>query len=195
MELKDFKWVREPKSFAIFDGGLAIVTEPFTDLWQRTYYNFRNDNAPLFLAETEERFFSFSVKTCFACSRSRRFDQCGIAVYQDGENWLKASAEYASNEVRHLGSVVTNFGYSDWAMTEIDGGITEIWYRLSRRESDFSVEYSFDGVSYRQMRMCHLAAAEFKIRFGVYACSPENSSFRAEFSEFSFGKCLWNAHK
>jgi len=32
------------------------------------------------------------------------------------------------------------------------------------------------------------------IRFGVYACSPTDSSFRAEFSGFKFEHCNWNAH-
>ena len=37
---------------------IEIVTKPHTDLWQRTYYHFRNDNAPVLQMETEETFFS-----------------------------------------------------------------------------------------------------------------------------------------
>ncbi len=55
---------------------MEIITEPHTDLWQRTYYHFRNDNAPVFQMETEEKFFSFIVKTDFSQS-GHRFDSAG----------------------------------------------------------------------------------------------------------------------
>lgn len=54
MELKEFKWIREPKSFKIDNEKIEIITKPQTDLWQRTYYHFRNDNAPVYQMETEE---------------------------------------------------------------------------------------------------------------------------------------------
>lgn len=33
-----------------------------------------------------------------------------------------------------------------------------------------------------------------KIRFEVYACSPENSSFRAVFTDMQITECMWKAH-
>ena len=70
------QWTREPAAYSISAEEIEIVTAPHTDLWQRTYYHFRNDNAPVLQMETDEKFFSFTVKTQF---RSRhRFDQCGI---------------------------------------------------------------------------------------------------------------------
>nr|WP_081634496.1 DUF1349 domain-containing protein [Enterococcus sulfureus] len=64
--------------------------------------------------------------------------------------------EYETENVQHLGSIVTNRGYSDWAMTVIDASITEIWYRFSRRQADFYIESSFDGLHFTQMRICHM---------------------------------------
>ena len=116
MDLTKFQWTREPAGFSIDGDTIAIITKPHTDLWQRTYYHFQNDNAPVFQMETEERFFSFTVKTDFSES-CRRFDQCGVVMYLDSENWLKASVEYENEAYQHLGSVVTNGGYSDWATT------------------------------------------------------------------------------
>ena len=40
-------WTREPESFQITENKIEIITRPHTDLWQRTYYHFRNDNAPV----------------------------------------------------------------------------------------------------------------------------------------------------
>ncbi len=193
MNLQNFKWTREPEKYTVSDKEITVTTKPNTDLWQRTYYHFRNDNAPVFQTETEEKYFSFTVKTDFTESH-QRFDQCGIVMYLDSENWLKASVEYENEEFQHLGSVVTNNGYSDWATTEISADVKTMWYRFSRREDDYCIECSDDGEKFRQMRVCHMFKGVEKIRFGIYACSPENSSFKAVFTNLSFGECAWKAH-
>ena len=191
--IQDFHWTREPESCSLSDERIEIVTRPHTDLWQRTYYHFRNDNAPVFQMETEEKFFSFTVKTSFEESH-HRFDQCGVAVYLDSENWLKGSIEYENERFQHLGSVVTNHGYSDWATTEIPADVKSMWYRLSRRADDYCIECSEDGVTFKQMRVCHVHEGGGVIRFGVYACSPEDSSFKATFTDMAMTECKWLAH-
>ena len=182
----------EPAPFMVSEDKIQIVTKPHTDLWQRTYYHFRNDNAPVFQMETEEKYFSFTVKTSYASSH--RFDQCGIVMYLDSDNWLKASVEYENQEFQHLGSVVTNMGYSDWATTAIDASIKSMWYRFSRREDDYCMECSLDGEVFSQMRVCHMWHGGGKIRFGIYACSPEDSSFTATFTHMELSECQWLAH-
>ena len=186
------QWLREPADCAISPDRIEIVTKPHTDLWQRTYYHFRNDNAPVLQMETDETFFSFTVRTAF--ESKRRFDQCGVVMYLDSENWLKASVEYENGSFQHLGSVVTNHGYSDWATTEIDANIQSMWYRFSRREDDYCIECSEDGVTFRQMRICHMWEGGGRIRFGIYACSPEDSSFRATFTNMEITECKWLPH-
>ena len=130
-------WIREPKQYTITDSLITIVSEPHTDLWQRTYYGFSNDNAPVLQMKTSNKFFSFTVKTSF--NSSALFDQCGIAIYLDSDNWMKASIEYENEEYQRLGSVVTNNGYSDWATHDIPSSIKEMWYRLSRKSERLSV--------------------------------------------------------
>ncbi|MDO4806473.1 MAG: DUF1349 domain-containing protein [Coriobacteriales bacterium] len=83
-----------------------------------TYYHFRNDNAPALQLTTDEPFFSF-VACCDFSGAHQRFDQCGVVMYLDSENWVKGSVEYENDEFCHLGSVVTNHGWSDWATTEV----------------------------------------------------------------------------
>lgn len=189
---EQWKWTREPKDFSISDDRVEIVTNSHTDLWQRTYYHFRNDNAPVLQMTTEERFFSFVVKTEF--ESKARFDQCGVVMYLDSENWLKGSVEYENDLFQHLGSVATNNGYSDWATTEIDAGIKTMWYRFSRRGDDYCIECSEDGSRFKQMRICHMYKAAGEIRFGIYACSPEASSFKATFTNMEITECKWPAH-
>lgn len=193
MKFEHFKWTRQPEKFTVEDDKIVMITEPGTDLWQRTYYGFQNDNAPVLQMETEETYFSFVVKTEFASKH--RFDQCGVVMYLDSENWLKASIEYENGEYQRLGSVVTNHGYSDWATTDIDASIKSMWYRFSRRESDYCLECSTDGVHFKQMRICHMWEGAGRIAFGIYACSPEDSSFEATFTHMEVTECMWEAHK
>lgn len=192
MNIKELKWTREPSEYKISEERIEILTEPYTDLWQRTYYHFRNDNAPVLQWTTAEKYFSFTVRTEFFSKH--RFDQCGIVMYLDSDNWLKASIEYENEEFQHLGSVVTNNGYSDWATTEIPVDVKSMWYRFSRRADDYCIECSEDGVRFCQMRVCHMFNGAGKINFGIYACSPENSTFKAVFTDFNIGECKWPEH-
>lgn len=188
----ELKWTRAPQQYTITPDRVEMITEPHTDLWQRTYYHFRNDNAPVLQMETGERFFSFVVRTAF--DTRVRYDQSGVVMYLDSDNWLKASMEYENETIQRLGSVVTNNGYSDWASVDVDAGIRSIWFRLSRREDDFCIENSTDGVHFRQMRICHMFNAQDTIRFGVYACSAEDSSFTAVFTDMEITECKWLPH-
>lgn len=192
-DIAKLSWTRPPEKYSVQKDRITITTQPHTDLWQRTYYGFRNDNAPVLQMETEEKYFSFVVRTEFASSH-HRFDQCGVVVYLNSDNWLKGSIEYENEQYQRLGSVVTNQGYSDWATTDIAASVKSMWYRLSRRERDFCIECSEDGVTFRQMRICHLHEGAGKIPFGVYACSPEDSSFEAVFTNMELQPCQWQAH-
>ncbi len=51
-DIKNLEWTREPNSYDIKDNKIEIITKPHTDLWQRTYYHFRNDNAPVLQMKT-----------------------------------------------------------------------------------------------------------------------------------------------
>ncbi len=185
------KWTRRPEKERIGADRVEIITESGTDLWARTYYGFQNDNAPVLQIETEEKFFSFIVKTEF--ESASRFDQCGVAMYLDSDNWFKASIEYENENIQRLGSVVTNHGYSDWATTDISTEIKSMWYRFSRRESDYCIECSEDGVAFRQMRIFHMWEGAEKITYGIYAASPTTGSFKASFSNMEITECRWKS--
>ena len=207
ISLNTAEWIHPPSSFELSEGAVKLTTDPNTDFWQRSYYGFRNDNAPALLVESDDNF-TFVVKVSF--EYQERYDQSGVIVYIDGENWFKASIEYETVEFSRLGSVVTNYGYSDWATTDI-ATMNELWYRLSRRGPDFLIESSLDGKEFRQMRIFHLhklgettaemgrlnppAQPEQPVKFGVYACSPLDSSFTAVFEKFGLAECRWLAHE
>lgn len=206
MDFSAYKWLNQPTRHKVSSQSVKITTEPNTDLWQRSYYGFRNDNAPAVLFEHASNF-TFTAKVSF--EYRSRFDQAGLIIYLDSDNWFKASIEHENDAISRLGSVVTNHGYSDWSTTDIPAR-TVMWYRLSRRGPDFLIESSPDGMAFAQMRIFHLhnlgettpemgkldppAPAEQPVQFGLYACSPLASSFEAQFDNCKLDACLWLAH-
>lgn len=188
-DFSKFHWINQPEQFTLEDSCIKFTTEPRTDNWQRTYYGFRHDNAHAFVLPVKDNEFSFLVKTEF--EPKKLFDQCGVVLYQDSDNWFKGSVEFDNACYSRLGSVVTNLGFSDWSSTDIDSKTKIMYYRLSRRDQDFMVENSFDGVDFKQMRIFHIHKAIKYANIGIYACSPLESSVKATFSEFSLGECVW----
>ena len=184
----NFSWLNMPAHSRVGADDVEMTTSPGTDFWQRTYYGFRSSNAPAFLTAVTGDF-TFSVETCF--SPRNLYDQCGLLLYADEENWVKASIELESQHESHLGSVVTYRGYSDWATSVVPSSYVKMHYRLSRRNDDFFLEKSEDGSVYYQMRMFHFDPPGKAWRVGVYACSPLESSFRAVFSGFRLTGCTW----
>ncbi len=88
-DVKDFVWTREPEKYVFSKDKIEIITKPHTDLWQRTYYHFRNDNAPVLQMTTNEKYFSFIVKTEF--ESRHRFDQCGVYACSPEDSSFKAT--------------------------------------------------------------------------------------------------------
>ncbi len=186
---ENFYWLNQPQRFLIEKKSLIILTDPETDLWQKTYYGFGKTNAPAFLCPVKEDF-TFSVKTEFEDSYYL-YDQCGILMFIDENNWFKVSVEYENRKFSRLGAVVTNLGFSDWATTDIPAGVNQMFYRISRRNQDFLIENSLEGKNYRQMRILHMHKKIETAQVGVYACSPSKSTFKASFTKFKIEDCIW----
>jgi len=186
---QDFHWFHEPKRYRL-GHGLEIFTEERTDFWQRTHYGFqRDDGHCLLLKQTGD----FSLTTHVEFHPRAQYDQCGLIVRIDSENWIKVSTEYESEHVSRLGSVVTNLGYSDWATQDVKSNHSEMWYRISKRGSDFLLENSYDGQAWIQMRVTHLHRQAESYEIGVYACSPIGKDYRCCFKALEITDNKWQA--
>lgn len=189
INLQKFYWMFPPRKFKVNGNSVTITTDPNTDFWQRTYYGFQHDNAHAYLFTIADDQFSFTFTSNW--QPTNLYDQCGLMLYMDADNWFKASIEYENEKISRLGSVVTNLGYSDWATTDISSDIHKMSYRLSRRGQDFRIEDSRNGKDFVQMRIFHMHVPIQDVNIGVYACSPVDSSFEAKFTNFKLEDCKW----
>jgi len=64
----------------------------------------------------------------------------------------------------------------------------------SKHRDDYCIECSEDGVTFKQMRVCYMWNGSGTIQFGIYACGPEESSFKAGFTNMEITECKWPAH-
>ena len=184
----DFYWFNEP-THSRLGNGLEIFTNEKTDFWQRTHYGFQRDDGHCLLIKQAG---DFSLTTHVEFQPRAQYDQCGLIVRIDSQNWIKVSTEYESEAVSRLGSVVTNLGYSDWATQDVTSNYRTIWYRISKRGLDFLLENSFDGQAWTQMRIAHLHQHVEQYEIGVYACSPIGKDFQCRFKLLEISDNLWH---
>jgi regulation of enolase protein 1 (concanavalin A-like superfamily) len=95
--------------------------------------------------------------------------------------WLKTSVEYEHETLSRLGVVVTNFGYSDWSTQDFNPNNNEIELRVSKHGMDYLVEFKLEEAPWSQMRMAHLHGQDEIVQCGLYACSPIDTGYTAEF--------------
>lgn len=186
---QDFHWFNEPKRYHLGDG-LEIFTDEKTDFWQRTHYGFRRDDGHCLLTKQSG---DFSLTAQVEFDPHEKYDQCGLIVRIDSQNWIKVSTEFESENVSRLGSVVTNLGYSDWATQDVTSDNRVMWYRISKRGPDFLLENSLDGQTWIQMRITHLHQPAEQYEIGVYACSPIGKDFRCCFKSLEITDNQWQA--
>ena len=185
---KTFHWYNQPARYQL-GSGLEIFTNEKTDFWQNTHYGFqRDDGHCLFTSQAGD----FSLVTQVEFRPREKYDQCGLMIRIDRENWIKVSTEYEDKECSRLGSVVTNLGYSDWATQDIPSMHREMWYRISKNGNDFLLENSYDGQTWIQLRITHLLKGSEVCEAGVYACSPLGKDFWCRFKYLEISGNEWH---
>jgi regulation of enolase protein 1 (concanavalin A-like superfamily) len=182
-----FYWLNEPGRYQL-GNGLEIFTDEKTDFWQRTHYGFQRDDGHCLLTKQSG---DFSLTTRVEFEPRTQYDQCGLIVRIDSQNWIKVSTEYENGHVSRLGSVSTNLGYSDWATQDISSERRAMWYRISKRGADFLLENSLDGQTWLQMRITHLHKQAGEYEIGVYACSPIGKDFHCCFKMLEIADSRW----
>ena len=170
-------WFNEPREWRIERGSLVIKPEK-TDFWQKTHYGFEYDNGHCLLHRSRG---DFVLSTRVRFFPRHQYDQAGLMIRVSKDFWLKTSVEYEDEALSRLGVVVTNFGYSDWSTQDFDPGNNEIELRVSKKGMDYLVEFKSGNAAWSQMRIAHLHRVDDVIQSGIYACSPVDVGYIAEF--------------
>jgi regulation of enolase protein 1 (concanavalin A-like superfamily) len=176
-----FEWYCEPTRWSLDAGKLALQvrTDSYTDFWRRTHSGNEADNGHFLWTSVASDFVMIGrVRSAV----QHQYDQAGLMVRVDPENWIKTSVEMEPGDNNRLGAVVTTAGYSDWSTQDVPSDRVEFWFRVRRERETYTVESSQDGYAWTQIRQAHLAGRA--VQCGVYACSPNEGGCEAVFDQF-----------
>ena len=176
--LEKMQWFNEPENWSIENETLTMDVTPQSDYWRISHYGFTVDDAP-FLYTT--RGGEFEVKVKISGEYKERFDQAGLMIRIDKENYIKTGIEFVDGKY-NLSTVVTHTT-SDWSVIELDEPVEFVWIKAVRRLDAVEIFYSFDDKHYTMMRNCWLQD-NTPVMVGMMAACPDGKGFKATFSDF-----------
>lgn len=176
--LEKMLWFNEPEQWEIESGVLSMFVTPHSDYWRVSHYGFTVDDAPFYYTTYGGE---FEVKVKVSGDYKVRFDQAGLMLRIDHENYIKCGIEYVDGKF-NLSTVVTH-KTSDWSVIALDKAVPFFWIKAVRRLDAVEVFYSFDDKEYVMMRNAWLQD-NTPVQVGLYAASPDGEGFYAKFEEF-----------
>ena len=177
--LEKMQWFNEPAQWAIQDQGLSMQVTPQSDYWRISHYGFTVDDAPfLYTLRGGE----FEVKVKVSGDYRTRYDQAGLMLRIDHENYIKAGIEFVDGKY-NLSAVVTHHT-SDWSIIPLEKPVPFVWIKAVRRLDAIEIFYSFDDQEYTLMRNAWMQD-NHPIMVGLMGASPDGQGFEARFEHFS----------
>lgn len=177
--LEKMQWFNEPENWEISENVITMDVTPQTDYWRISHYGFTVDDAPfLYTLRGGE----FEVKVKISGDYKTRFDQSGLMLRIDHENYIKTGIEYVDGKY-NLSTVVTHHT-SDWSMIQLDKPVPYVWIKAVRRLDAVEIFYSFDDKEYTMMRNAWLQD-NHPVMVGIMGACPDGDGFKASFENFS----------
>jgi regulation of enolase protein 1 (concanavalin A-like superfamily) len=175
--LAKMKWFNEPASTKQSGDQFIVTTKAKTDFWRKTFYDYVTDNGHFFfLPVTGDFTFESRVTGKYAAL----YDQAGLMVRIDANNWLKCGLELVDG-FGHASVVVTR-DFSDWSTVRGMTTRDPLWWRMVRKGSSLEVLYSLDGKNFTSARLGYLPL-QATVDAGIMCCSPEGTGFESTFDQ------------
>jgi uncharacterized protein len=171
------QWFNEPPAWEVRGGWIEITTAPKSDFWRKTHYGFIRDNGHFYFQEVHG---DFIAEARISGRYQELYDQAGLMLRVDEENWIKTGIEYF--EQRQQASAVVTRDFSDWSVAPLDGSPSSIWLRIVRKAEAVEIFYSLDGQNYILLRVAYLIPAVTQV--GLMCASPEGPGFSVIFEDF-----------
>ena len=176
--LEKMQWFNEPEQWKIENKSLSMFVTPQSDYWRISHYGFTVDDAPFYYGIYGGE---FEAKVKITGEYKERFDQAGLMLRIDHENWIKAGIEYVDGKY-NLSAVVTH-KTSDWSVITLDKPIPHIWIKAVRRLDAVEIFYSFDDKNYVMMRNAWLQD-NTPVQVGIMGACPDGQGFNVKFEHF-----------
>ncbi len=148
----------------------------------KTHYGFTRDNGHFYYQEVSG---DFEAEVRVNGLYQDQYDQAGLMLRIDEENWIKTGIEFFDNQ-QHTSAVVTRV-FSDWSVVRLIGSPASLWLRVTRKAEAVEIFFSLDGSDYQLLRLAYLPPAE-TIQIGPMCASPDGQGFSVTFEGFMVRK-------
>lgn len=176
------RWTTPPARWNLHNGVLDVEAQAGSDAWRSTSYGFIHDNAHALVIPLPDQ---AAIEVDFLADYSEQFDQAGLMLRENAENWIKAGVEVSDGALQ-LGAVVTR-GASDWSVAPVSawaGRVVTI--RASRLGDAVTLRAKAPGQPWRLVRLAPIDPSAV-VEAGPYCCSPTREGLEVRFKEIRFG--------
>ncbi|MFF3671383.1 DUF1349 domain-containing protein [Microtetraspora malaysiensis] len=179
MPYTGWEWINEPRDWAAGEV-LRVVADPGTDFWQKTHYGFTHDNGHIFGRVMNG---DLRITATFELDWSEQYDQAGVALRIDEENWIKTGVELVDGAP--LVSAVVTRGWSDWSVVAAPDGFRSVTVDLERTGDTVTVRYGLDGAAPERMLRLAYFPPDVPAFAGVMCAAPTGKGFETRFGPVS----------
>jgi uncharacterized protein len=174
--VRRMKWMNDPASWKVNGDQITVRTRRKTDFWRKTFYGYVTDNGHFFHFPVNG---DFTFEARIMGNYHDLYDQAGLMVRLDAENWMKCGTELVDG-LRHA-SVVFTREFSDWSTMNDLSSNGPVWWRAIRTKDSLETLCSVDGEKYMSVRQGYLAPGR-PAEVGIMCASPEGEGFEATFA-------------
>lgn len=180
----DWTWLNPPTRWAPHGDRLDVTTDTDTDFWVTTHYGFVRDTGHALLRPASAR---FRLRVTFEGDYREQYDQAGLLLRLDENNWIKTGVEYVDGH-QQISAVVTR-EVSDWnvaPLERISPTVTPVTLEMRRENDTVTVHYGTGGAAPETMLRLAYFPPGPGARAGVMCASPDGKGFTARFSGLEY---------
>ena len=181
-------WTREPVSQSQEGALLTVEAAAESDWWRTTSYGFIHDDGHALVKEFPNE---SAIEVTFVLNYTEQFDQAGIFITADSENWIKAGVEFCDG-FPQVGAVVTQKN-SDWSVAPVAEWMNkEVTIRVSRSGDAVTVRAGINN-DLRLVRVAPLDPTR-TWKAGPMFCAPTRAGLKVTFTKWSEGPADSDLH-
>jgi hypothetical protein len=171
-------WMNPPKKWRLDGSSLFCTTDPKTDFWRKTFYGYITDNGHFYYRRVSG---DFTTTVKVTGQYHDLYDQAGLMVRIDAENWMKCGVEFVNG--RQNMSIVYTRDDSSWATGHLPEKTSSLWLKVVRKGPALDIFHSVDGSTFEETGVGYLGTAE-SVMVGPMCAAPEGKGFEVRFDDW-----------
>lgn len=181
------RWTTAPAAVVAEGTDLLVTAVEGSDAWRHTSYGFVHDTEHGLLASFAQ---GVAVEVDFTAAFAAQFDQAGLLLRADDENWIKAGVEFADGQLQ-VGAVVTR-GRSDWSVAAVPSWAGQrVTIRASWVDDAITLRARAGNEPFRLVRVIPW---ELPSSAGPMVCAPSRAGLIVRFHEWRIAEADGGLH-